>query len=153
MTSEPLTIGPCTTLPEARRLMEQHHFRRLPVVSQNRLVGIVTLGDVRQAGASSVASLSMFDLNFLLAELTIDRVMTRNPVTVQADDRLSSAAQLLLERKIGALPVLCGEQLVGIITESDILRGIVQLADAGPSSRAADRSVSQSASRAPATIN
>ena len=153
MTAEPLTIGPCTTLPEARRLMEQHHFRRLPVVDKNRLVGIVTLGDVRKAGASSVASLSVFDLNFLLAELTIDRVMTRNPVTVQADARLSSAARLLLERKIGALPVLCGDQLVGIITESDILRGIVQLGNDWPSSRAADWSVSQSASRAPVIIN
>lgn len=133
--------------------MEQHHFRRLPVVDRNRLVGIVTLGDVRKAGASSVASLSVFDLNFLLADLTIDRVMTRNPVSVQADAKLSCAAQLLLERKIGALPVLCGEQLVGIITESDILRGIVQLGEVWPSSRAAERSVSQSTSRVPAIIN
>ena len=130
MTPNPVTVGPKTTLPEAHKIMKDRKFRRLPVVQQGRLVGIVTLGDVREAGPSSATTLSIFELNYLLAQLTVDRIMTRNVVTVSPEAAIREAANLMLQHEVGALPVVEGDQLVGIITESDIFRLIVQAPDA-----------------------
>ncbi|MBI3943288.1 MAG: CBS domain-containing protein [Chloroflexi bacterium] len=127
MTKEPITIGPKTTLPEAHSIMITKKIRRLPVVNEDgRLIGIVTLGDVREASPSDATSLSIFELNYLLAKLTIDRVMTREPISITPETTLSEAAQLMLKYKIGGLPVVENEKVVGIITESDIFRVLVQ---------------------------
>lgn len=126
MTPDPITISPTTTLPEARKLMLEYRVRRLPVIDRGNLVGIVTLGDVRAAGASNVSAISVFDLNYILAGLSIDQIMTREPVTVAPEDELTEAAQRMLDHKVGALPVVSAGKLVGIITESDIFRALVQ---------------------------
>jgi CBS domain-containing protein len=120
-----ITIGPKITLPEAHAMMKDGHVRRLLVVDGGKLVGIVTLGDVREAGPSSATSLSIFELQYLLAKLTVDEIMTRNPVTVQANATIRDAARLMLEHRVGGLPVMEGDRLVGIITESDIFRVLV----------------------------
>jgi CBS domain-containing protein len=129
MTASPVTIGPDTKLGEAHQLMREHKVRRLPVVQAGKLAGIVTLGDVREAGPSDATSLSIFELNYLLAKLTIGEIMTKNPVTVAAETSLHDAAQIMLEKKIGGLPVMEGDNLVGIITESDIFRAVVELTE------------------------
>ncbi len=130
MTPNPVTVEPKTTLPEAHKIMKDQHFRRLPVVDHGRLIGIVTLGDVREAGPSSATSLSIFELNYLLAQLTVDKIMTRNVISVAPEAAIREAADLMLQRDVGALPVVEGDQLVGIITESDIFRLIVQQPEA-----------------------
>lgn len=127
MTPDPVTIGPKTTVPEAHKLMKEHDFRRLPVVNDHgRLIGIVTLSDLREAGPSPATSLSIFELNYLLAQLTIDKIMTRDVVTVSPDATIRDAANLMLKHEVGALPVMEDDKLIGIITESDIFRVIVQ---------------------------
>ena len=126
MTPDPISISPKVTLPEAHRIMRDNKIRRLLVVDRANVVGIITKGDVREAGPSDATSLSIFELNYLLAQLTVDKVMTRNPVTISADATVFDAAQLMLENKIGGLPVMEKGQLVGIITESDIFREMVQ---------------------------
>ncbi|MGE5139093.1 MAG: CBS domain-containing protein [Rudaea sp.] len=126
MTPNPITIDPKTTIPEAHKLMKQSRIRRLPVVENGKVVGILTLGDIREASPSDATSLSIFELNYLLARLTVDKVMTRDPLCINANSTIREAARLLLENKIGGLPVLDGEKLVGIITESDIFRVLVQ---------------------------
>jgi CBS domain-containing protein len=126
MTSNPVTISPKTKLPDAHKLMVERRVRRLPVVDDGRLVGIVTLGDVREAEPSDATSLSIFELNYLLAQLTVDRIMTRHPITVTPETPLRVAAQIMLTQKIGGLPVMSHEKLVGIITETDIFRVLVQ---------------------------
>ncbi len=126
MTPRPITIDPRTTLPEAHKLMKQSQIRRLPVVDQGKVVGILTLGDVREASPSDATSLSIFELNFLLARLTVDHIMTRDPIVVSPTTTIRQAAQIMLEYKIGGLPVVDGDVLVGIITESDIFRVLVQ---------------------------
>lgn len=115
-------------LPEAHRIMADNKIRRLPVVDKNgRLVGIVTRGDVRGAEPSQATSLSIWELNYLLANLKIADIMTRKPVTVQEDKTIGEAADLMLEHKISGLPVLNNAgKLVGIITESDIFRMVVR---------------------------
>lgn len=126
MTPDPISISPKATLPEAHRIMRDKKIRRLLVVDRANVVGIITKGDVREAGPSDATSLSIFELNYLLAQLTVDKVMTRNPVTISADATVFDAAHLMLENKIGGLPVMEKGQLVGIITESDIFREMVQ---------------------------
>jgi CBS domain-containing protein len=125
MTPDPITVGPNTTLPEAARLMKECNIHRLPVVDNERLVGIVTLGDIREASPSNAHSLSIYELNYLIARLTVGEIMTRDPITVTPDMSVEAAARLMLEHKIGGLPVMDGDHLVGIITETDIFRLLV----------------------------
>jgi len=125
MTPDPITIDPQTTLPEAGRLMKECNIRRLPVVESGRLVGIVTLGDVREASPSNATSLSIYELNYLISRLTIGELMTRDPISIAPDTSIEAAARLMLEHKIGGLPVVDRDKVVGIITESDIFRLLV----------------------------
>ena len=115
---------------EAYNLMMQHGIRRLPVLHNDRLVGIVTLGDLREARPSPATSLSIYELNYLLARLTVAQVMTHSPYTVSPDTPIQNVARTMLERKVSGLPVVDAEgRLVGIITESDIFRMLVDQRD------------------------
>lgn len=129
MTPHPITIGPKTPLPGAHNLMKESRIRRLPVVDNGRLVGIVTLGDVREAEPSGATTLSIFELNYLLSKLTVDKIMTRAPLTISPNATVREAARRMLDNKIGGLPVIEDDRLVGIITESDIFRILVQESD------------------------
>ena len=127
MTRDVITITPNTTLPEAHRLMTEKGIRRLPVIENGRLVGIVTRGDIRGAEPSGATSLSIWEVNYLLAKLHIGEIMKRNPITISQEATIGEAARLMLENKISGLPVVDGDrQVVGIITESDIFRLVVQ---------------------------
>lgn len=128
MTPHPITIDPKTVLPDAHRLMQDSHIRRVPVVENGKLVGIVTLGDIREAEPSQATTLSIYELHYLLSKLTVERIMTRNPLIIAPNATIREAARLMLERKIGGLPVVEPEtgKLVGIITESDIFRILAQ---------------------------
>ena len=127
MTREVIVIAHNTSLPEAHRLMTSKNIRRLPIMKDNQLVGIITRGDVRGAEASGATSLNIWELNYLLAKLTVERIMPPNPTTVSQDATIAEAAQIMLQHKISGLPVVDGQgNLVGIITESDIFRLIVQ---------------------------
>jgi acetoin utilization protein AcuB len=127
MSREVITISPKTTVLQAGEMMVERSIRRLPVVEDGKLVGIVTYGDVRGARAASATSFDVWELSLLLSRLTIGEIMTPNPVTVSPDDTIGRAAQLLLKYMIGGLPVIDRDgQLVGIITESDIFRLVVR---------------------------
>lgn len=128
MTENPITVVPDTTLVDAHMLLKENDIRRLPVVdAQGTLVGIVTLGDVREASPSDATSLSIWEMNYLLAKLRIEDIMTADPVTIYLTDTIAQAAMLMLEHKISGLPVVDPDgRLVGIITESDIFRLVVQ---------------------------
>ncbi len=127
MTPDVVTIYPDTTLPQAHRLMTEKGIRRLPVMKNGRLVGIITRGDIREAEPSDATSLSIWELNYLLATLKVKEIMTPNPITVSQEATISEAAQVMLNNKISGLPVVDGSgKVVGIITESDIFRLVVQ---------------------------
>lgn len=127
MTSPVISVLPETSISEAHRLMKDHGIRRLPVVAHDKIVGIVTLGDVREASPSDASTLSIWELNYLWAQLKIEQVMTRQVLTIAPDALVLDAAQIMLDQKVSGLPVVdAQEHLVGIITESDIFRMLVQ---------------------------
>ena len=127
MTRDIITISPDTSILEAGQLMVDRTIRRLPVVEDEALTGIVTYGDVRGARATVTGSLDIWELSYRLSKLTIREIMTPNPVTVSPDDTIGQAAQLMLNYMIGGLPVMDHNgRLVGIITESDIFRVVVR---------------------------
>ena len=122
MTEALITITPQTTLPEAQRIMFEHKIRRLPVMNAGKLVGIVTLGDIREAKPSDATTLSIYELNYLMDKLTAKDFMTPNPIIINPDATIAEAARLMVEHKVGGLPVVDHDKLVGIITETDLCR-------------------------------
>jgi len=122
-----ITVSPRASISEARRLMEEHKIRRLPVVDGQRVVGIITQMDLLRATPSVATSLSIWEVNYLLDKVRVEEIMTRDVVTVTPDTDLSAAANLMKDRKIGGLPVVEDGRLVGVITESDIFKALVRL--------------------------
>jgi CBS domain-containing protein len=122
MSTPPIVVSPTTTIEEAQRLMQQHRVRRLPVVQDGRLVGIVTRGDLRVEQRSAATTLSVYEWRALLQQLTIASCMTHSPITIAPSAPVLDAARQMLTHKIGALPVVAGDRLVGVITETDLLR-------------------------------
>ncbi len=128
MTTDVVTVHLDTTLPEAHELMTKHKIRRLPVVNDAReLVGMVTLGDLREARPSSATSLNVWELNYLLAKLRISDFMSRTLITIAPETSVVEAARLMLAHKISGLPVVDAHgTLRGIITETDLFRVMVE---------------------------
>lgn len=128
MTTDPVTIEATAGLAEAHELLQEHDIRRLLVVNKKGdLVGIVTLGDIREASPSDATTLSIWELNYLWAKLQIGEIMAPDPITVYTTDTIADVANIMLENKISGLPVVDPNgALVGIITESDIFRMVVQ---------------------------
>lgn len=127
MTSRPVTIAPQNAIGTAIALMRAGGFRRLPVVENGRLVGIVTAHDLRLASnAPTVMSEPWYD-NYLLQHIPVSICMTPHPITVTPDSSIAEAARLMRDHKIGGLPVVEGDQVVGIVTETDLLNYLLKL--------------------------
>jgi CBS domain-containing protein len=127
MSSPPITIDIDATLPEACELIRKHQIRRLPVLKDGKLAGIVTRGDLRGAQPSEATTLSIWELNYLLAKLKMASIMTPEPITIREDASISKAAQIMIDYKVSGLPVVnAAGELVGMITESDIFRMVVK---------------------------
>ncbi|MFL7807164.1 MAG: CBS domain-containing protein [Anaerolineae bacterium] len=129
MTHHPITVHPDLPVAEALRIMREEKIRRFPVMDRktNALVGIVTEKELLYASPSPATSLSMHEINYLLSKLTVDRVMTTELITVQEDTPIEEAARILVDNNIGGLPVMRGDTLVGIITETDLFRTFIEL--------------------------
>ena len=123
MTADVVTVEADTGLMDADHVMRDNGVRRLPVVQNGRLVGIVTYGDIREARPSAATSLSTWEMNYLLTRLNIEEVMTKDPITIKPDAIMGEAASLMLNNRISGLPVVDAQgKIVGILTESDIFR-------------------------------
>lgn len=127
MTNNPFTIGPDATVPEAIEVMQQNKVRKLPVVSNGRLVGVVSQSDIDRASPSAATSFSAGEIAYLFSKLKVSKVMTRDPVTISPNALLEEAAIVMRNRKIEMLPVMDGDNLVGVITESDLLDAFIEL--------------------------
>jgi len=126
MTKNVISVSPTASLFEADEMMREHGIRRLPVVDHGKVVGIVTKGDIREASPSDASALSVWEVNYLIAKLTISKVMTKTVLTIAPDVDVIDAADIMLNKKVSGLPVIdSAGNLVGIITESDIFRMLV----------------------------
>lgn len=128
MSPKPLTVGPYATLAEALEIMQEKKVRRLPVVDDGDLIGIITLNDIYQAKPSDVRhSMTIDKIYDRLSKLTVKVAMTENPITIYQADTIGHAAEVMMEEKIGGLPAVdANKKLLGVITESDIFRLIAR---------------------------
>ncbi|MBN1178103.1 MAG: CBS domain-containing protein [Anaerolineae bacterium] len=132
MTPDPITVAPDLPIADALELMRQKKVRRFPVIDKKgKLIGIVTQNDLLYAAPSSVTSLNVWEVNYLLSKVTVKEVMTKDVITICHDCTIEEAAAKMREHKIGGLPVLDDGKLVGIITESDLFRVFLELFEAG----------------------
>jgi acetoin utilization protein AcuB len=120
MTKNPITVQPDTLVLDAQRIMKEKKIRRLPVVDKGKLVGIVTKTELLEA-APSLAH----DLNDLLSKMKVRKIMKKNPVTITPETPFEDALRIGQEKKIGSFPVMDNGKLVGITTESDIVRFLI----------------------------
>jgi acetoin utilization protein AcuB len=128
MTRNPVTILETASIDDGIHLMRERRVRRLPVLdSSGKMVGIVSDKDLLHAAPSPATSLSVYELHYLLAKLTIKQVMSSPVISVTADTPIEEAAAVMADHKIGGLPVVEGDALVGIITETDIFKILVEL--------------------------
>jgi len=128
MTRNPITITPDVTVPEAQAIMRREKIKRLPVLdSKGKLVGIVTTLDLIHASPSPATSLDIYELHYLLSKLKVEKVMTRKVITVDEDLPIEEAARIMADNGISGLPVMRGNVLVGIITETDLFKLFIEL--------------------------
>jgi acetoin utilization protein AcuB len=125
MTWDVVTVSSDTPIMEARKIMTAHNIRRLPVVDKGKLVGMISRDGITRASPSPATSLSVWEINYLLAKMTVKDIMSKNLVTVTPDMTVESAVALAQNKGVGALPVLDGGTLVGIVTTDDFFYKIL----------------------------
>ena len=125
MSAHPVIVHPDTSFGDAMELLRAKKVRRLPVVDdKGALVGIVVEKDLLKTAPSPATTLSVYEIPYLLSKLKIKDIMIKRVITVEEDWPLEEAARVMVEHKIGSLPIVRGNQLVGIITETDIFRAM-----------------------------
>lgn len=127
MTANPFTVSPDQTIPDAHEIMAQNGVKRLPVMKNGKLVGVVSKEDISQASPSKATSFSMGEITYLLSKTKISQIMTKDIITISSGALLEEAAIMMRNNNISFLPVVDDEKLVGIITESDIFDSFIEL--------------------------
>lgn len=130
------TVSPETSIFKARELMDTHRISHLPVTDgKAHLVGFLTDRDLKEAWASPATTLSVHELTYVLQKLTVGHVMTKDVLTVTPDMTIERAGAMMMERKIGGLPVVKDGKLVGIITITDLMQVLLLAMGVGEGSR------------------
>jgi acetoin utilization protein AcuB len=127
MTRKLVAVAPEASFPQAISIMRKNKIRHLPVVEDGILVGIIVEKDLLSNQPSPATTLSVFEIYSLLEKLLVRQMMTRPVITVQGDCPIGEAARIMVENKISCLPVVEGDSLVGIITETDIFKVLVEV--------------------------
>jgi acetoin utilization protein AcuB len=127
MTHQPYIISPDDNFPQAMNVIRKRKIRHLPVVDKDKLVGIVVEKDLLSNQPSPATTLSLYEIYSLLETLRVRQIMSRPVITVEGDCPLEEAARIMVENKIGCLPVMDAEKLVGIITETNVFKVLVEV--------------------------
>jgi acetoin utilization protein AcuB len=128
MSRHPLTVKPDTKVDAALKRMREEKIRRFPVVDDGgNLVGIVSDQDLLYAAPSPATSLSIHEMHYLYSRITVKQVMTRDVITVDESDPIEEAARIMVDNKVGGLPVMREGELVGLITETDVFRTFMEM--------------------------
>jgi len=136
MTRNLVTVTGDTSILKVKNLLKEHNIDQVPVVDGSRLIGIISDKDIRKHSASPASTLSVHELNYLLSEMTANEIMTKHLITVSPATYIEEAALLINEKRVNSLPVVVGDELVGIITTCDLLNVLLEFMGVGyPSSR------------------
>jgi len=128
MTRNPVTVKDDTSLYDALKIMRENKVRRLPVLDKGgKLVGIVSEKDLLYASPSPATSLSVWEINYLTSKITVRELMTKKVITVCEECPIEEAARTMVDNKIGGVPVMRGDRLIGIITETDLFKAFLEL--------------------------
>jgi len=128
MSRNPITTKPDASVPDALKVMQGSKVRQLPVLNdKNELVGIVSLVDLFRVSPSPATSLSVWEVDYLLEKITVEKVMTRDVITVDEDAPVEQAGRIMSDNKVSGLPVVRDGELVGIITESHLFQVLLEL--------------------------
>lgn len=131
MTRKVVYISPDTTIAHAADIMREQTLHRLPVIENDKLVGLVTEGTIAEASPSKATSLSIYEMNYLLNKTKVKDVMIHNVITVSRYASLEDATYLMLKNKVGILPVVDNEQVYGVITDRDIFKAFLEVSGYG----------------------
>ena len=127
MQTDVLTVSSDDSIYDALKLLKDHNFRRMPVVDNGKLIGIVTRKAIREASPSKATSLSVHELNYLLSKMCVADVMKKNVITTTGDTPIEEAGLTMHRKQIGGLPVMEGDKMVGYISSNDLFRAIVMI--------------------------
>ena len=122
MSTNVVTVTEDTLVDDAKKIMDAHRIRRLPVMKKDKLVGLVTKHMLLEAAPSPATSLNIWELHYLLSKMTVKKIMVKNPFTISPDMPVEEALQLGQEKGYSGFPVVEDGRLVGVVTESDIVR-------------------------------
>jgi acetoin utilization protein AcuB len=122
-----ISVSPDQPINDVLAMFKKEHIRRAPVVKDGKLVGIVSQGDLLNASPSSVTTLSIWEMNYLISKVKVKDVMNKKVVTVSKDTPIEEAARIMADKKFGGLPVVDGDKVVGMITETDLFKIFLEL--------------------------
>ncbi|MBI3164360.1 MAG: CBS domain-containing protein [Chloroflexi bacterium] len=122
-----ITVSPETSIHDALAMFKKEHIRRAPVIKDGKLVGIIAERDLLNASPSPVTSLSVWEMNYLISKVTVKQVMTKKVKTIDVATPIEEAARIMADLKIGGLPVLRSGKVVGMITETDLFKILLEL--------------------------
>jgi acetoin utilization protein AcuB len=127
MTRKVETLSEAQSLRDAIAVMQRHRIRHLPVVTDGRIVGLVTDRDIKRATPSLLSGVDQVQFDHVLSTTRVAQIMTRSPFTVTPSTSLRDAAKVVIDRKFGALPVVEQDKVVGILTATDLLRALYEM--------------------------
>ena len=127
MSQPVITVPPEMSVPECLKLMQREKIRRTPVVKNGRLIGIVSDKDLLNAGPSDATSLSVWEISYLINKLKVESVMTKDVLTIREDMPIEEAARIMVDNKVGGLPVVKNGDVIGLITETDLFKLLLEL--------------------------
>ncbi|MBK7895605.1 MAG: CBS domain-containing protein [Candidatus Promineifilaceae bacterium] len=127
MSTPVITVEPDMSVPDCLKLMQREKIRRTPVVENGRLVGIVSDKDLLNASPSDATSLSMWEISYLVNRIKVKDVMSKNVLTITEEMPIEEAARIMVDNKVGGLPVVKNGDVVGLITETDLFKLLLEL--------------------------
>ncbi len=122
-----ISVSPDAAINDVLAMFRKEHIRRAPVMKGGKLVGIVSERDLLNASPSPVTTLSVWEMNYLISKVTVSRVMSKKVITVDQDTPIEEAARIMADKKIGGVPVVSAGKVVGIITETDLFKILLEL--------------------------
>jgi len=122
-----ISISPDSPINDVLAMFRKEHIRRAPVIKNGKLVGIVTENDLIHASPSSLTTLSVWEMHYLISKIKIKDIMTKKVLTISRDTPIEEAARIMADKSLGGLPVVDNKRVVGMITETDLFKVFLEL--------------------------